>query len=706
MVKQMQRFLLIAVAISLVLVPPAAAWTWPADREVLKPFAFDPTHPYAAGQHRGIDIAGSTGADVRAPAAGTVTFAGSVPSSGKSVTIQTQDGYSVTLVHLGSISAVRGTIVAEGAPVGSIGASGDVEWPQPYVHLGIRIAAEAQGYLDPLSFLPPRVPPPQIVVTGTDAPTMAPAPATVPPLIVDSATAPVGGSAETAGANEITASTDAVEVVAAAPDVVEVAEGAVVAAGGSAAVADTSGGDTFAETSTEHATASNAQPPSDAATDVSAPAPAQEASAAASAVGVSTAAVGLKPEATAGAQAAPAPTTVSAPQENRAAGPVEDAAGISASAQETIAAQPDSPTPSAAEPTPASGEASADSAAPDVAVAASPAVEAAPPSSPTTPSTSATDTAAAGEADGATVAPVQPMTREQEAATASPPPSSAADRSGAQQGQAPQEDRAPTAEAGRHPGRSVDVADGAPATPKVESIAPAAGTAVRRQLEDQRAAASLRRVPVDGRPALWTQKAPSAAPGRHAGQVLRLESGVVPAAHPTDAANPRSPNGITRLRAGDPDATGAVPKDGATTAFPFAPVLAGAVLAFLALLGGGSLRARRRSDPAPCHDPRPAASAAEADAADDLEPVVWRSSQPLRWRNVPHVAPRADSRRRCVAVRRWAPAHRPCGGLWRTVRRLRPLPQVARERRPHGLGNGRARDARHGDRRSRRAVAS
>src|SRR5437879_3053890 len=148
----MRRLLLAAVLAALLLAPTGQAWTWPAAGAVLQPFLFDPAHPYAAGQHRGIAIGGDPGAAVLAPAAGTVSFAGTVPSSGKSVTITTADGYAVTLTHLGSITGVRGATVAEGAAVGTIGPTGDPEVPQPYVHLGVRIAAEAQGYLDPLAF--------------------------------------------------------------------------------------------------------------------------------------------------------------------------------------------------------------------------------------------------------------------------------------------------------------------------------------------------------------------------------------------------------------------------------------------------------------------------------------------------------------------------------------------------------------------------
>ena len=152
----MRRALLPAVLAALLLAPGASAWTWPAGGPVLQPFLFDPAHPYAAGQHRGIDLGGAEGSPVLAPAAGTVSFAGTVPSSGKSVTIETPDGYSVTLTHLGSISVARNAAVAEGSPVGTIGPSGDGEVSQPYVHLGVRLTAQAQGYLDPLTLLPPR----------------------------------------------------------------------------------------------------------------------------------------------------------------------------------------------------------------------------------------------------------------------------------------------------------------------------------------------------------------------------------------------------------------------------------------------------------------------------------------------------------------------------------------------------------------------
>lgn len=150
----MWRFLGVAIVTSLVGAAPAGAWTWPSSGPVLRPFVFG-SNPYLAGQHRGVDVAGAAGAVVRAPAGGPVAFAGSVPGGGKTVTIETAGGLSVTLVHLGSIAVTEGAVLAEGDPVGTIGPSGDVEVPEPYVHLGVRVTSNPQGYVDPLSLLPP-----------------------------------------------------------------------------------------------------------------------------------------------------------------------------------------------------------------------------------------------------------------------------------------------------------------------------------------------------------------------------------------------------------------------------------------------------------------------------------------------------------------------------------------------------------------------
>src|SRR5690242_3173961 len=144
---------------ALVLAPAAGAWSWPVSGSVLRPFTLG-DDPYLGGQHRGIDVAGAAGEAVVAPHGGVVAFAAQIPTSGLTVTIRTDDGYSVTLTHLGAIAVRRNATVTEGERVGTLGASGtgDSEWPRPYVHLGVRTDSDPNGYLDPLGFLPPRTP--------------------------------------------------------------------------------------------------------------------------------------------------------------------------------------------------------------------------------------------------------------------------------------------------------------------------------------------------------------------------------------------------------------------------------------------------------------------------------------------------------------------------------------------------------------------
>jgi hypothetical protein len=222
------RRLVPVVLLFLSFAPAAGAWTWPVQGPVLETFSFDPAHPYAAGQRRGVAIGADTGAPVVAPAAGTVTFAGSVPTSGKTVTILTADGLAVTLTHLGSSAVARDAAIAEGSVVGAVGPSGTAELTVPYVHLGIRDASNDQGYLDPLSFLPVAAPPvapprpaPAPVAPPAAAPVAAapvaaaPVAATPAPLPVAAPAAPVAGAAPAAPPVAGTAAAHAAAPVAA-----------------------------------------------------------------------------------------------------------------------------------------------------------------------------------------------------------------------------------------------------------------------------------------------------------------------------------------------------------------------------------------------------------------------------------------------------------------------------------------------------------
>lgn len=140
MVCRSGNILLAALISALVLSPGASAWAWPVAGPVLRPFVSD-GEPYGGGQHRGIDIGAPMGSDVRSATSGVVAFAGRLPRQGLCLTVRTADGWSVTLVHLGSIGVTVGTQVGEGDVVGTIGPSGEPEGTEPYVYLGIRLTA-------------------------------------------------------------------------------------------------------------------------------------------------------------------------------------------------------------------------------------------------------------------------------------------------------------------------------------------------------------------------------------------------------------------------------------------------------------------------------------------------------------------------------------------------------------------------------------
>ncbi len=178
----------IAALIGLLLLPaPATAsgdWAWPVRGDVLTAF-HNGSDPYAAGQHRGIDIAASTGTQVVAAAAGTVRHAGVAGDSGLTVSVRTGD-HDVSYLHLSAVAVKEGQAVAAGTRLGAVGTSGRRSVTAPHLHFGIRRAGDRHAYLNPLDFLAP-------VPSGPrEAPRGAPGPEPVP-VVPGPQPAPVRG---------------------------------------------------------------------------------------------------------------------------------------------------------------------------------------------------------------------------------------------------------------------------------------------------------------------------------------------------------------------------------------------------------------------------------------------------------------------------------------------------------------------------------
>jgi hypothetical protein len=147
--------LLSALLLPTALARAAGTWTWPVRGQVVTQYR-NGDDPYAAAQHRGIDIAAPVGTPVAATTGGTIQYAGVVGSSGLTVSERTADGrYALSYLHLSTLAVHRGDRVTAGAVVGAVGVSGRRSTEQPHLHFGVRLASDRHAYVDPLSFLAP-----------------------------------------------------------------------------------------------------------------------------------------------------------------------------------------------------------------------------------------------------------------------------------------------------------------------------------------------------------------------------------------------------------------------------------------------------------------------------------------------------------------------------------------------------------------------
>jgi hypothetical protein len=124
---------------------PHATWRWPLRGHVVGAFRVTPRAPFARGQRRGIDVAASPGATVRAACAGRVTFAGPLPHAGLAVSVRCGP-LVATYLRLGGLAVRRGARAAVGQRLGALA-------PDGRLRLGARRAVDRRGYVDPLALL-------------------------------------------------------------------------------------------------------------------------------------------------------------------------------------------------------------------------------------------------------------------------------------------------------------------------------------------------------------------------------------------------------------------------------------------------------------------------------------------------------------------------------------------------------------------------
>jgi murein DD-endopeptidase MepM/ murein hydrolase activator NlpD len=115
-------------------------------------FAWSRLHPILRIRrpHLGVDYAAPSGTPVHAAADGTVILAGWLGGYGNTIRIRHANGYETLYGHLARIEVRRGQRVAQGARIGTVGATGLATGP----HLDYRMARNGT-FVDPLRVVSP-----------------------------------------------------------------------------------------------------------------------------------------------------------------------------------------------------------------------------------------------------------------------------------------------------------------------------------------------------------------------------------------------------------------------------------------------------------------------------------------------------------------------------------------------------------------------
>jgi murein DD-endopeptidase MepM/ murein hydrolase activator NlpD len=125
---------------------PFGTYRWPVHGEVIRPFE-EPVNQYSAG-HRGIDIAAPFATPIRAPADGTVSFAGAVAGS-LFISVDHAGGIRTSYSWVSVVSVKKGQAVRAGDVIGKTG-QGHPGSDRTHLHFSARLDGT---YIDPMLLL-------------------------------------------------------------------------------------------------------------------------------------------------------------------------------------------------------------------------------------------------------------------------------------------------------------------------------------------------------------------------------------------------------------------------------------------------------------------------------------------------------------------------------------------------------------------------
>lgn len=163
--RRRRRFFAIAAILTTVIIcilsqPASALASWPLSAGGGVGVGYQQSYTALDGReyvHRGVDCLGQAGAQVVAPAAGTVSFCGQVPAAEgcgqatqTAVSLELAGGQTLSLMPFDQVQVQEGQRVVQGQALGTLAAQGDRSSPQPHVHVGLR---QNGHYLDPSMLL-------------------------------------------------------------------------------------------------------------------------------------------------------------------------------------------------------------------------------------------------------------------------------------------------------------------------------------------------------------------------------------------------------------------------------------------------------------------------------------------------------------------------------------------------------------------------
>lgn len=123
-------------------------WAWPLSPRPAVVGAYRPPAQRWLSGHRGVDLAAAPGQEVYSPAAGTVSFSGTVVDRGV-ITVTTADGHRISMEPVAQ-QLPRGTRVSAGQRIAVRDEQAGHEPCGTCLHWGVR---EGEEYVNPLLFV-------------------------------------------------------------------------------------------------------------------------------------------------------------------------------------------------------------------------------------------------------------------------------------------------------------------------------------------------------------------------------------------------------------------------------------------------------------------------------------------------------------------------------------------------------------------------